>query len=185
MARWRLTGPHYLNVPGTEWEYSEITRDGKQSRKRFAVPTYLDPASPPTMRDPNGRNDEIIVCHVGKGQPNDVEFEGDPSPDMIPLDDEAKAISQRLAESSWKVQPELLQDSFGAHLERNLEKQLIALRKDQAAAEKPLEGVQELLAAIGAMMQQNQQILNAVIGQKVEVAPAEVNPTPAKVARRA
>lgn len=176
--RWRLTGPHYLNVPGTEWEYSEITRDGKQKRQRFPVPTYLDPAQPPTLANPNGSNVEIIVCHVGKGQPGDIEFTDDPSPDMVPLDDEAKALSDELASTKWKVQPELLHESFGAHLERNLEKQLIALRETQKP--QPLEGVSELLAAMTTMMQQNQQMFQAVVGQKGD-APAE----PAKPARRA
>lgn len=172
MARWRLTGPHYLNVPGTEWEYTELGRDGKQKRLRFAVPTYLDPASPPTMDAPHGKNVELIVCHVGKGQQGDVEFEGEPSPDMIAIDDEAKAISEALAETKWKVKPETLVDSFGAHLERNLEKQLIALRKEQQP--QPLEGVNELLAAIGAMMKQNQEILGAVLASRVETQASEV-----------
>lgn len=86
MARWRLTEPHYINghYPGmdvTEWEYKEIDREnGREIRKRFKVPAYFD-------RDQ-------IVCHEGKGQRTDCVFEGDPTPSMEPLDDEAREITE-------------------------------------------------------------------------------------------
>lgn len=96
MARWSLMNAHYLNVPGTEWEYKETTDSGKQGRKIFPVPLHLDPNNP---RDHNYPG-EIIVCHEGKGQPKDIVFVGPPTPDMTPLDDEAQAISDSM-QPAW------------------------------------------------------------------------------------
>lgn len=102
MARWSLTQKHYIMVPDTEWEHKETDRDtGKSVRKSFPVPRYLDPADPGdwTHRD----LEAIIVCYEGKGQPKDIVFIGDPTPDMAPLDDEAQAISDSVAHK-W-IQP--------------------------------------------------------------------------------
>src|SRR5262245_50428965 len=90
MARWRLTAKHYLRVPGTEWDYKEQSQEtGKQVRKVFEVPMYLDPDSPGDWTE----NGDINVCYAGRGKPRDIVFEGPPTPDMEPLDDEAKEIS--------------------------------------------------------------------------------------------
>jgi hypothetical protein len=90
MARWRLTAPHYLNCPGTEWEFVETdTGTGKQIRNRHMVPRYLDPKDPSDHNRPG----EITVCHSGKGISRDLEFIGPPTPEMEPLDDEAQKIS--------------------------------------------------------------------------------------------
>lgn len=91
MARWRLVNAHYLNVPGTEWEYKEQDRtSGKQARKVFAVPAFLDPRDAADHNYPG----EIVVCHEGKGQGRDITFLGEPTPEMEPMDDEAEAISK-------------------------------------------------------------------------------------------
>lgn len=84
MARWRLIEPHYIygqypDSSETEWEYREVDRlSGREMRKRYKVPAWFD-------RD-------TIVCHAGKGQKGDCVFEGDPTSNMEPLDDEARAI---------------------------------------------------------------------------------------------
>lgn len=101
MARWRLTQKHYLNVPGTEWEYKEISQStGRQVRKVFKVPQYLDPDDPtdcnyPLAARPTDRN-ELIVAHAKGAEKADIIFIGDPTPDMTPLDEEAEAISAGL-----------------------------------------------------------------------------------------
>ena len=103
MARWRLRGPHYLNIlepdtgEPTKWEYSETDRtSGKARRKTYDVPQLLDP------KDPNACNypEEIIVCHKGLGEPRDIVFFGEPTPDMEPYDEEAERISASL-QAKW------------------------------------------------------------------------------------
>lgn len=94
MARWRLTAKHYLNVPGTEWEYVEISRDsGKQARVRHQVCMFLDPDSPADQNYPG----EIIVANApSKQYKRDIVFTGPPTPDMEPLDEEAEKITEEL-----------------------------------------------------------------------------------------
>lgn len=105
MARWRLQSAHYLNVQGSdgvpvEWEYTEQSRlTGKQVRKRFQVPQFLDPKDPSDHNYPG----EIIVCWEDKGAPQDITFFGAPTPEMEPLDAEAEAIT--LEESKKWVHP--------------------------------------------------------------------------------
>ena len=90
MARWRLTGKHYLNVPGTEWDYKETSRDtGKQVRRVFPVPLYLDPEDPGDCN----YSGEIIVSDGNGAQPKDIIFVGPPTADMEPLDPAAEALS--------------------------------------------------------------------------------------------
>lgn len=103
MARWRLRTAHYLNVVDRdgekiEWEYSETSRDtGRRARKLFAVPLMLDTNNAADYNYPG----EIIVCQPGKGQGRDIEFLGDPTPDMEPLDEEAESVSDGLR-SKWE-----------------------------------------------------------------------------------
>jgi hypothetical protein len=96
MARWKLTGKHYLNVPGTEWEYEETTATGKRHKQRMPVPLYLDPDD----REYQNQNGEIIVAWEGSEQRGDITFVGPPTQEMTPLDEEAEAISAEL-EKKW------------------------------------------------------------------------------------
>lgn len=105
MARWKLTEPHYLNVVDCFWEQVETDRDtGRQKRKQYPVPMYLNPNSPPdwNYRPGNGHvtqggnsfdEGSIVVCWEGKGERRDIVFVGNPTPGMEPLDDEAKEVS--------------------------------------------------------------------------------------------
>lgn len=121
MARWRLTASHYLNVPGTEWEQKEIDRTtGRQARKIYKVPRLLDPEEPSDLNYPG----ELIVAHEGKGaQPRDYIFIGPPTPDMEPLDDEAKAISANLAKT-WKHPVDSLPGNYSQSMQQEFEKQI-------------------------------------------------------------
>ena len=117
MARWKLQTSHYLNtLGGVEWEYSAV-QSGKSVRRRFPVPRYLDINDPGdwTLKVGSGLpvewggNDDsaggiIVVCKPGAGSPGDIEFTGDPSPNMLPLDGEAKAISDSFR-SRWNFAP--------------------------------------------------------------------------------
>ena len=94
MARWKLNSKHYLPVPGTEFDYKETDDDtGKQARKVFPVPLFLDPDSPSDRNYPG----EIIVAHAdGAYQRKDIIFTGPPTPEMEPLDEEAEAITEAM-----------------------------------------------------------------------------------------
>src|ERR1700690_2128608 len=100
MARWRLAGPHYLNVEGSTWEYKEVDRTtGKQKRTLFPVPQLLDPDNPGDWNHVRGKDDGEIIVADGRGEVNakDIIFSGEPTPDMVPLDDDAKAITAKMA----------------------------------------------------------------------------------------
>jgi len=94
MARWKLNGKHYLNVPGTEWEYEETTNTGKRHRQRLPVPLYLDPDD----REYQNNDGDIIVSYAATAQKGDVIFVGLPTQDMEALDEEAEAITAKLRE---------------------------------------------------------------------------------------
>ena len=96
MARWQLKEKHYINVEGTEWEYKETTDQGKQVRRVFNVPMYLDPESSADWTEPG----MIVVCDGTNPKGRDLIFSGPPTPDMLPLDEEAETISASLR-ASW------------------------------------------------------------------------------------
>lgn len=100
MARWKLINAHYLNVPGTEWEQREMdAQTGKSARKVYLVPLLLDPNNPADQTPP--KSGETIVAHAdGKHERWDVIFEGPPTPEMEPLDEEAEAITEA-CRPSW------------------------------------------------------------------------------------
>ena len=102
MARWRLTAPHYLQTEGNQYEHKEIDAEtGVQARVMMEVPILLDPNVPANSHRPPNQGRDYIVCHKGKGERRDIVLIGDPTPDMEPLDDEAKGISEALA-PGWK-----------------------------------------------------------------------------------
>lgn len=94
--RWRLQEPHYLNVPGTEYDSVETnTQTKKRVKKSFPVPLLLDPKNPSDFNYP----DEIIVAHAVEGAHNlraDIIFEGPPTWSMEPLNEAAEALSNKL-----------------------------------------------------------------------------------------
>src|SRR5215467_2829712 len=112
MARWRLTEPHYLKVPGTFWEQNETDREtGRRKRIEHPVPLYLNPSHPSDWtHKPSGlghitaggnsfTEGVIIVAYKDKtDDKKDIIFEGDPTPGMEPIDDEAQAISDSFKE---------------------------------------------------------------------------------------
>lgn len=151
MARWRLTAAHYLNVPGTEWEYKETDRNtGKQGRKVFEVPALLNPDDPADCNYPG----EIIVCHDGKGQGRDIIFLGDPTPDMEPLDAEAESITEALR-PNWSHPIDSLPSNgdYGAALIASFEKQMSALAKGANVSAKDTD-VEELKKQVAALTAQ-------------------------------
>ena len=180
MARWRLTTAHYLKVQGTEWEYQETSQmTGKIQRHRFPVPMMLDPKD---ASDWNYRQDEmIVVCWEDKGLPKDYVFEGNPTADMEPLDDEAQAVTDSLKQS-WVHPIESLAATggLGGALLADFEKQLTAaLRNATAAAVAPVQAVSMNGVDPGAFAKLQQQVqelmaINAALqAEKLETPPAE------------
>lgn len=155
MARWRLINPHYLNtVDPTEWEYTENDRKtGRPRRTKFIVPRYLDPNDPSDWTNSWGQKDnaegEVVVCHASKGEDRDIEFIGNPTPEMTPLDDEAKAISASFADL-WTYKPDGM---GGPTYSQSLVDQFQSEMADaQAQPPAPIEvaGLADLLAAMKA-----------------------------------
>lgn len=160
MARWKLAVAHYIHtVAKNQWEYIEVDRKtGRPKRHLFTVPRYLNPLEESDHNSISAQGEgEIIVCTEGGGQPTDIEFVGNPTPDMIPLDDEAKAISASF-ESLWSYKPGDIPEAEGGYAASLVEK-LSDMRV--AVDVKPVEipGMSELIAAI--TMQ------SAMIGQLV------------------
>lgn len=102
MARWKLTEKHYLYTePPTEWEQVEIDlTTGEQVRRRFTVPKFIDPD------DPKFKNGEgiVVVCQGEKGNPKDIIFLGLPTASMLPIDEEATAISESMVKGEHPIE---------------------------------------------------------------------------------
>ena len=157
MARWKLATSHYLNtVKPVKWRYQETDRStGENLEKEFIVPRFLD------INDPRcwsnrlvagaqiggsatnmGAEGEIIVCQPGKGLPGDIEFLGDPTPDMIPMDEESEAISETFKDH-WSYKPDGDEPNYS---------QSIVDRHGEAEHNAKVEvaGLEQLVAAMDA-----------------------------------
>ena len=163
MARWRLTEPHYLQVPGTKWEYTEVNRTtGRPVRKQFPVPLYLDPNDPSQWTVRNGDVGEIIVCYDGKGLPDDIVFEGGVTTGMLPLDSEAMAITKRMeeiwgAKVTQSTEEADQHESYTNHLLSGLIDQMTEMKA--ATAPPPVTGMEEFMKSMAEMMKQQTEIL--------------------------
>ena len=167
MARWKLVESHYLNCGDTVWEYKETDRStGRERRKQLPVPRHLDINDPSdwTWREGNRDNQigEIIVCSPDKGQPGDIEFFGDPTPGMVPVDDEAREISGSFAEL-WRYKPETAETTFS----QSMFDKVMAERAELEAKPQTVEiaGLTDLVGAFAAMAKQNQELITALTAQ--------------------
>jgi len=168
MARWKLTEPHYLSVPSERWEHTTTdSRTGKPVRKMYRVPKHLDPRLEDDWNyrpENNNMDGEIIVCWEGKGKERDIIFEGNPTPGMLPLDDEATEVSSRF---SWTptqgIDEDSQRQSFYARLGDTLIDQMTELKVARELAPNP--GLDKFMETMMAMMAQNQQILSALTGK--------------------
>lgn len=112
--RWKLLTPHYIKVPGTVWTQEEQPfATPKRIKREFPVPLYLNPEDPSqwTERNEDRSFGYIVVCHAGKGKPSDTVFVGDPTPDMEPLDDEAREESAKFT-GRWTMAGEMPAGDF-------------------------------------------------------------------------
>lgn len=183
MARWKLTEAHYLKVPGTAWEYNSIDRrTGRPKREIFNVPLQLDPKSiddltkhgqPDPAFPSRDIEDYIIIVTdvVGGINQRDVVFEGKPTPGMLPLDDEAKAITAECSKGIWKPTPGTDDDAQRASYANTVIDSIMGqmnLIKDEVHKTPQIEGMSELLSTMTAMMKQNQEIMSLLVKQSSE-----------------
>lgn len=173
MARWRLTDRHYLQVPGTEWEYKESDREtGRQARKVYEIPLYLDPKDP---ADWNYRSEESIIVsnRFDPAFRRDLVFIGPPTPDMEPLDDEAKEISQGYIDrGAWQHPIDSINMTYSQSVLSDFERQLAQLLQGAAqrtseAKNVSLGGVsqedfEKLQQQVATLMERNVQLEEAL-----------------------
>lgn len=159
MARWRLNSPHYLNVKEldgepVEFRYTEQSLTTMRNRSRaFPVPLYLDPKDPTLINSEDG----IVVSDGNHPGPKDYIFLGDPTPEMMPIDDEAEAISEK-HRSRWINPVEAFNtgQDYSQSLLQTLERQIEAINRVAPGAQPvpvsndQLAKVLERLAAIEA-----------------------------------
>jgi hypothetical protein len=102
MARWRLTEPHYIFTdPDTIWERLETdTTTGRQVRKQYIVPAYFHHEIESDWTDKAEK--AVFVCDGKNPGRGDIIFKGDPTPGMMAIDDEAKAISAKFKDK-WNI----------------------------------------------------------------------------------
>lgn len=137
--RWELMADHYLKVPNCEWELTETDiQTGRSKRQRFPVPEYLTKGT--------------IVCHENLGQRGDQTFFGDPTPDMVPLDDEAQALTDSFT-NHWRYKPEAGEVSASQSIFANMAE----------AMTRPVEvaGLTELVAGLTAQTKSNQDLVES------------------------
>jgi hypothetical protein len=167
MARWKLITAHYLlTLDKTEWEYTENDRKtGRPKRMKFEVPRYISPLDPADWTNRWGTKDdsdgEVIVCYPGKGTESDIEFLGEPTPDMMPIDDEAKAISATF-EPRWAYKPETAEGSYSQSLVDQFQEGMAAVQS-VAKQEVTIAGLDTLIAAIAKQAEATNALLSGSI----------------------
>jgi hypothetical protein len=171
MARWKLIVAHYLSVEGKEWEQMEVDQmTGQEVRKRYAVPYLLDVKDPKlwngnVIRNPRGEvlDGDIIVAYKDKAhESRDYLFTGDPTPDMFPLDDEAREISESFTEK-WQAKPSEDNNYGHALMQQFANMKESAANKDSNVK---IEGMSDMLQAMTAMMQQNAALIATLTSVK-------------------
>jgi len=142
---------------------------GKPQRKIFNVPLYLDPENPEDCNYKDGFESWIIVAHEGSEQGRDIIFVGDPTPGMLPVDDEAKAITARF---SWTptqgIDDESKENSYQNKLLLGLIDQMADM-SIKASATPMAAGMEQFLASMTQMMQQQTEILAKMANPSVIV----------------
>jgi len=173
MARWRLLEPHYLHTePGVVWEYMETDRTtGRQTRKQFPVPQYFHHEVESDWTD---KQAQMVVVSDGKGaKTGDIVFKGEPTPGMMPLDDEAKAISSKFREK-WSLPDKMFDPDRPGDYSTNLADHFVQ-QQDKVnmqmtkLEEKRAQGFDQLMQGMTALMQQNSKILEALSNKVVSL----------------
>src|SRR6266849_5825322 len=97
MPRWKLTAKHYLHAlqsgQPSEWQREENNvQSGRAFRKTYPVPMFIDPDDPHCI---NRHLGYCVIATEGSDQPGDLIVSNfKPTPDMEPLDEEARQLSE-------------------------------------------------------------------------------------------
>jgi hypothetical protein len=183
MARWRLIENHYIKTRDpTKWEYLETDRQtGRQKRTIFEVPRFIQHDDPAdwTIRE-NGEG-YVTVSDGHNADPRDIIFVGEPTPGMLALDDEARAVSKR-HEHKW-VQPNGLLENgeFGwaSKLTDTFIQQQDVFRDQMAElATRPVPGMEQFMSVMTQVIKQQQDLMMQVMAKQQGVTPVVDNLEP-------
>lgn len=183
MARWELTDKHYIHGhwPGEDknsWQFTETNMEtGRVARKLFTVPAFLEKG---------------IIVSQDERNPREFEFLGPPTPEMLPLDDEAQAITDKERERArWEHPINDLPGQGGGMNEAILQRLTEAL--DNISRNQPIQ--QQAAIPAGSVSRAEFELLQAqlleVQAQLLKAGPQvdeeeplqEVEPTPAELAK--
>lgn len=177
MARWRLREAHYIHGvrDGTraEWVYKEINRaNGREIQRKFPVPMHLDPKIEVdwTHRDHPHDDGYIVVALEGTTDTHDIIIERKTvTPGMEPLDDEARAITAQVMAGVVPIEGGNPDATYSENLLDKFIRQLADTTSTAGQAQaQQVQGLGEVLRAMTSMMEQNQQILQALVTQRPE-----------------
>lgn len=183
MARWKLTSKHYLHAEQygqpTEWERQEMNIDtGRNFRKLYKVPMYIDPEDPGCINKHEGI---CVVARKGTDKPGDIVFFGPPTMDMEPLDDDARAETEA-ERPKWidpiNSLPLQIGEEAGRAIMQGLEQQIAAMGMGAVNASLrtvPNADIEALRKMVEAQQAQIAQLLKAggpAVSEPV-VAPAQ------------
>lgn len=183
MARWRVTAKHYINAKqfgeDTTWVREETNRDtGRAFRRTFVVPLYIDPEDPICINKNTGY---CVVATDGAEMPGDIIILGPPTPDMEPLDDDARAITK--AESvKWKDPinslPISIGDDFGNQLLAMLTSQFnsVAAQPNTSLKGAGPSEIDELKKMLVAQQEQIAKLINGGQAPTAEEPLVDINP---------
>lgn len=183
MARWKLNEAHYLKVQDTKWEYVEIDRiTGRPKRTQFDVPLHLNPMDEGDLKiygqaDPHlGVNGDpwIVVTDNPNPTGRDIYFLGEVTPGMFPLDDDARAISEKASKGLWKPTTGIDPESQNTSYTNKLLSGLIDKMTDTRTAAESLpqsQGINDLLKSMTAMMEQNQKMMELLVAKSLSQEP--------------
>lgn len=171
MARWKVTAKHYLYAEQwgqpTEWERQETNQaTGRLFRKAYKVPLFIDPDDPFCQNKLEGGL--CIVARQESARPGDIVFFGPPTPDMEPMDDEARAETNA-EKHKWvnpidSLAPEIGQE-FGQQLLAALQSKVNEAQAPVSLKNVPNSDIEELKAIVA----KQQEMINKLMSQpKVE-----------------
>jgi len=183
MARWKVTAKHYIHATQygqpTEWERQETNTDtGRLFRKAYKVPLYIDPEDKFCVNKHEGF---CVVARPGSEKPGDILFEGPPTMDMEPLDEEARKETEA-EKHKWvdpiNSLPATIGEDFGRSLLEALSAQLDQAGRG-AQQNVSLRGApNEEIAQMKAMMAKQQELIDKLLASQAPLPSEPIEELP-------